>query len=70
LTAISNDFGYEEIFEKQIKALGNKEVWQWESKLRLTQRPQRSEVAGQGFDSNGIGGPTEVYEEVCHATSP
>ena len=55
LTAISNDFGYEEIFEKQIKALGNKgdAAVGIEYFRKLTQRPQRSESGWtEGFDSH------------------
>jgi D-sedoheptulose 7-phosphate isomerase len=74
LTAISNDFGYEEIFEKQIKALGNKGdaavgISTSGSSLNVL---RGLKVAGQrGLIPIGIGGPTESpMKEVCRYYVP
>jgi D-sedoheptulose 7-phosphate isomerase len=74
LTAISNDFGYEEIFEKQIKALGNKgdaAVGMSTSGNSLNVL-RGLKVAGQrGLIPIGIGGPTESpMKEVCRYYIP
>jgi D-sedoheptulose 7-phosphate isomerase len=69
LTAISNDFSYEEIFEKQIKALGN----QGDAAVGISTSGNSPNVvrglktAGQrGLIPIGIGGPTESsMKEVC-----
>jgi D-sedoheptulose 7-phosphate isomerase len=69
LTAISNDFSYEEIFEKQIKALGN----QGDAAVGISTSGSSPNVvrglktAGQrGLIPIGIGGPTESpMKEVC-----
>ncbi len=74
LTAISNDFGYEEIFEKQIKALGNK----GDAAVGISTSGSSPNVlrglkmAGQrGLIPIGIGGPTESpMKEVCRYYVP
>jgi D-sedoheptulose 7-phosphate isomerase len=74
LTAISNDFGYEEIFEKQIKALGNKgDAAVGISTSGSSPNVLRGlKVAGQrGLIPIGIGGPTESpMKEVCRYYVP
>jgi D-sedoheptulose 7-phosphate isomerase len=69
LTAISNDFGYEEIFEKQIKALGKKgDAAVGISTSGSSPNVLRGlKVAGQrGLIPIGIGGPTESpMKEIC-----
>jgi D-sedoheptulose 7-phosphate isomerase len=69
LTAISNDFAYEEIFEKQIKALGMK----GDAALGISTSGSSANVlrglkaAGQrGLIPIGIGGPADSpMKEVC-----
>lgn len=74
LTAISNDFGYDEIFEKQIKALGNKgDAAVGISTSGSSPNVLRGlKVAGQrGLIPIGIGGPTESpMKEVCRYYVP
>ncbi len=74
LTAISNDFCYEEIFEKQIKALGNKgDAAVGISTSGSSPNVLRGlKVAGQrGLIPIGIGGPTESpMKEVCRYYVP
>ena len=69
LTAISNDFSYEEIFEKQIKALGKK----GDAAVGISTSGSSPnvlkglKVAGQlGMIPIGIGGPTDSpMKDVC-----
>lgn len=74
LTAISNDFGYEEIFEKQIKALGNKgDAAVGISTSGSSPNVLRGlKVAGQrGLIPIGIGGPPESpMKKVCRYYVP
>ena len=69
LTAISNDFSYEEIFEKQIKALGKKgDAAVGISTSGSSPNVLRGlKVAGQlGLIPIGIGGPTDSpMKDVC-----
>jgi D-sedoheptulose 7-phosphate isomerase len=69
LTAISNDFSYEEIFEKQIKALGKKgDAAVGISTSGSSPNVLRGlKVAGQlGMIPIGIGGPTDSpMKDVC-----
>jgi D-sedoheptulose 7-phosphate isomerase len=69
LTAISNDFSYEEIFEKQIKALGKKgDAAVGISTSGTSPNVLRGlKVAGQlGMIPIGIGGPTDSpMKDVC-----
>lgn len=69
LTAISNDFSYEEIFEKQIKALGKK----GDAAVGISTSGSSPnvlkglKVAGQlGMIPIGIGGPTDSpMKDIC-----